>query len=69
MPPSTIVVDKRRRFNHEATSCVYGDKISLFIVTKNCLGKQFTSKFLGTSSTNGSLKNVLCSKSILITMQ
>ena len=40
-------------------------KIPLYIVSKNCLGKQFSNKFLWTSSTNGSLKNVLCSKSIL----
>ena len=40
------------------------NKILILIVSKKCLGKQFTDKFLGTSSTNGSLKNVLCSKSI-----
>ena len=45
------------------------NKISLFLVSKNCLDKQFTSKFLGTFSTNGSLENVLCSKSILIIVQ
>ena len=39
------------------------------LVSKNCLGKQFTNKFLGTSETNRSLKNVLCSKSILIIVQ
>ena len=41
-------------------------KIPLLIVSKNCIGKQFTYKFLGVSSTNGSMKNVLYSKSILI---
>ena len=40
-----------------------------FLVSKNCLGKQFTYKFLGTSSVNESFKNVLCSKSILIIVQ
>ena len=37
------------------------NKIPLLIVSKNCLGKQFTKKFLGTCTTNGSLKIVLCS--------
>ena len=44
-------------------------KIPLFKVYKNCLGKQFTYKFLRTPSTNQSLKNVLCSKSILIIVE
>ena len=45
------------------------NKIPLLIVSKGCLGKQFTNRFLGTSSTNGSLENVLCSKRILIIVQ
>ena len=42
------------------------NKIPLFILSTNCLGKQFIQTFLGTSSNNGSLKNVLCSKRISI---
>ena len=45
------------------------NKIPLLIVSKNCLGKKFTNKFLGTSSASGGLKNVVCSKSILIIVQ
>ena len=42
------------------------NKVPPFIVSKNCLGKQFTWKYLGTSSINGILKNVPCSKGTLI---
>ena len=44
-------------------------KTNTFIVSKICLCKQFTGKFLGVTSTNGSLKNVIFSKSILIIVQ
>ena len=45
---------------HQQKVSLY-NKIPLLIVSKNCLGKQFTKKFLGTCTTNGSLKIVLCS--------
>ena len=45
------------------------NEIPLFIVSRNFLGKPFAYKFLGTFSTNGSLKNILCYKSILIIVQ
>ena len=43
---------------HQRKVLLY-NKISLLIVSKNCLGIQFTNKFLGTSSTNVSSKNVM----------